>query len=530
MHQILSKVAPHHLSGCYSDYFSYICNTIKKNLKSMKRTLLAVIGLLLAIEGYSAVTTPAVCPEPQRYEISRTEYLPFESLSIVCSDIAAQDWAKSHLKQWYGKFAPQVSGAKGKTAMMGEEEYRIKIDKGGVKVTAKSLQGVRYALYTLRQLAIPSRGTEKVEGWIVPKSEIEDKPEMGFRGMHLCWFRETKAWEIERQIRLAAYYKFNYVVIESWGAYRSKVAPWWGWRDGEMTIKEIKRLKAIADDLGVTLIPQLNIFGHATLARHGTGKHAALDLKPEYQPYFEPLAGWNWCLSNPKTKILHKALIKEMYEVFGCPPYFHIGCDEASAPSCPECVKSSYSTLFADYVKEISSYVKSLGAKSLMWHDMLLDKGEGKWEYAKGTKETASLLRELPRDIIICDWYYRKPLESYPSLDHFKALGFEVLTCPWDNNKGTLSLLSYAHKLGLKGVLGTLWHHNHGRWLLDIYFLVANRAWNSDSSLAVYGSIYNNHYAIHTHLRHIGWDMKNKNPRHAGVFYDELPPEPYQTW
>ena len=288
--------------------------------------------------------------------------------------------------------------------------------------------------------------------------------------------------------------------------------------------------KAIADDLGVTLIPQLNIFGHATLARHGTGKHAALDLKPEYQPYFEPLAGWNWCLSNPKTKILHKALIKEMYEVFGCPPYFHIGCDEASAPSCPECVKSSYSTLFADYVKEISSYVKSLGAKSLMWHDMLLDKGEGKWEYAKGTKETASLLRELPRDIIICDWYYRKPLESYPSLDHFKALGFEVLTCPWDNNKGTLSLLSYAHKLGLKGVLGTLWHHNHGRWLLDIYFLVANRAWNSDSSLAVYGSIYNNHYAIHTHLRHIGWDMKNKNPRHAGVFYDELPPEPYQTW
>ena len=33
MHQILSKVAPHPLSGCYSDYFSYICDTIKTTFK-----------------------------------------------------------------------------------------------------------------------------------------------------------------------------------------------------------------------------------------------------------------------------------------------------------------------------------------------------------------------------------------------------------------------------------------------------------------------------------------------------------------
>jgi hypothetical protein len=250
----------------------------------MRRLLLVVVGLLLAIEGYSSATTPAVCPEPQRYDISRTEYLPFESLSIVCSEIAAQDWAKSHLKQWFGKFAPQVSGAKGETSMMGDEEYRITIDEGGVKVTAKSLQGVRYALYTLRQLAIPSRGTEKVEGWIVPKSEIEDKPEMEFRGMHLCWFRETKAWEIERQIRLAAYYKFNHLILESWGVYKSEKHPWYGWKDGWLTASECRRLAATAKDLGVTIIPFFNIFGHARAARGKAGKHAALDLSPKYQP------------------------------------------------------------------------------------------------------------------------------------------------------------------------------------------------------------------------------------------------------
>ncbi len=66
--------------------------------------------------------------------------------------------------------------------------------------------------------------------------------------------------------------------------------------------------------------------------------------------------------------------------------------------------------------------------------------------------------------------------------------------------------------------------------LAVIGLLLAIEGYSAVTTPAVYGSINNNHYAIHTHLRHIGWDMKNKNPRHAGVFYDELTPEPYQTW
>ena len=498
----------------------------------MKRVFLMLIALVTVVAAYPSEATPALCPEPQKYDISRTEYVPYETVSIVCADVAASDWAKHHLKQWYGKYAPRVNATTGDVASMADEEYRIEVDSKGAKVTAKSLQGVRYALYTLRQLAIPSRGTEKVEGWIVPKAKIEDKPAMEFRGIHICWFRENKVWEIERLIRLAAYYKLNYAVVETWGAYQSKVAPWWGWDEGKMTIKEVKRLKALADDLGITLIPQLNVFGHASCARVGTGKHAAIDVRPEYQPYFEPLAGWNWCLSNPNTKILQKALIKEMYEAFGCPPYFHIGCDEAIAPSCPDCVERSYSTLFVAHVKEISDYVKSLGAQTMMWHDMLIESGDPRWEglYAKGSKETVAMLNELPRDIIICDWYYRQPRTEYPSLAYFKNLGFEVLACPWDKRDGTIDLIANAHKIGIKGVLGTLWHHYYGKWMVDIYFDVANLTWNRDASLKVYGHNSYRLYTLHTHLRHVGWDMKLRNPQHFGVYYDEVPVEPYQPY
>lgn len=505
----------------------------------MKRTALLFLFVFLGWNLFSQVSPEmparqysgmAIIPEPVYSEISPTEYFPLTSVQIECPDNNAGKWAEKHLKQWYGKLAPKVvAGSSIQSEPMGDEEYRLVSDDECVKVTASTLQGVRYALYTLRQMAIPARRTAKVEGWIVPEAMICDKPQMDFRGIHICWFHENKAWEIERLIRLAAYYKLNYAVIEPWGTFRSNVAPWLGWPDGNMTKKEVKRLVALADDLGIALIPQLNVFGHATMGRVGAGKHATIDLSPEYQTYFEPLAGWNWCLSNPHTIQLQKDLIKERYEDFGRPPYFHIGCDEASTPSCPDCISKTYSTLFLEHVNDINEYVKGLGARTMMWHDMLLDGKDSRWKglHAKGTAETASGVDHISRDVIICDWYYRKALEEYPSHEYFKGLGFDVLACPWNNNEGTVSQCRSAHKTGIKGILGTLWNHYYGRWMVDIYFNVANLAWNGNASLKVHDNPYCNQYAVHTHLRQVGWDMGVKDSRRTGTFYDEVPREPY---
>ena len=415
-----------------------------------------------------------ICPMPKFLDFSLTDYVPLSKITIVCHEKGTSEWAETHLKEWYGNFAPKVESVLPTESLTGEEAYTLLLNEDGVVVNAQTLKGVRYALYTLRQIAIPTRGTQTVLGWIVPKGEIKDEPSMAFRGIHVCWFHETQPWEIERQIRLAAYYKLNYMVIEPWGTFRSEVAPWYGWPDGTMTKEEIRRLKSIADDLGITLIPQINVFGHASSARVATGKHAVLDLNPEYQPLFEPLGGWNWCLSNPETTKLLTALICEMHETFGNPPYFHIGCDEASQPSCPECVKESYSELFVNHIKAMAEVVASLGAKTMMWHDMLLDGKDTKWTgfIHSGTAETAQAVLNLPKDIVICDWYYGDGKECYPTLDYFKELGFPVLTCPWDNRQGIISQSRYAQKTGLYGVLGTTWHHNFGNALLECYLIL----------------------------------------------------------
>lgn len=177
-----------------------------------------------------------ICLTPEKMEISATEYSALKQVCIVCPDTAeASEWAGHHLQQWYGAFAPDVKVKKLRGTCIAPGAYNLDISGGEVKVCAGDLAGVRHALYSLRQITIPARGTRTVQGWIVPETSVEDRPALGFRGLHLCWFAETEAVDIERKIRLAAYYKFNYVVIESWGTFRSEKNPWLGWPDGKMT-------------------------------------------------------------------------------------------------------------------------------------------------------------------------------------------------------------------------------------------------------------------------------------------------------
>ena len=465
---------------------------------------------------------PVICPEPTKAEISAIEYYPLDLVRINCPDQSAVVWARKHLVEWYGKSAPKVEAASIQETDLGEEDYELTIDSKGVSVTAKTLMGIRYAMYSLRQIAIPKRGTVKVEGWIAPRASIKDSPALDFRGIHICWFHETEPWEVERLVRMAAYYKMNYAVIESWGSFRSDIAPWYGWPDGSMTKAEVARIKAIADDLGITLIPQINVFGHATMSRGGAGKHSALDLDPEYQPLFEPVAGWNWCLSNPETRKLLSALIKEQMEAFGNPPYFHIGGDEAEPPSCPDCISKPYSQLFLDHIKAMNEVINANGARAMMWHDMLLERGDPRWSgfYANGTKETAAGFLDFPRDIIICDWFYGEAKSEYPTLDYFKGLGFKTLTCPWMDRGGIIAQGLSARQGKADGILGTLWHHYFGNDLVRIYLNLANSAWNAGADSRAGGDHFR------THLRQVGWDMKVSDPRHTGIYYDELPPEP----
>ena len=71
-----------------------------------------------------------------------------------------------------------------------------------------------------------------------------------------------------------------------------------------------------------------NHLGHASASRSSYGRHVVLDQNPRLATLFEP-DGWTWCLSNPETLELLRAIRSELIELFGEGGFFHIGCDEA---------------------------------------------------------------------------------------------------------------------------------------------------------------------------------------------------------
>ncbi len=481
-----------------------------------------MLGTILLLGAAFAFEEPRIVPTPAQAEWQLDQCVELKAdlpvrvgVEVDAERKVSADWLRKHARSaWDVEWKVESAAVARNGQPFAAEGYELSVKPTGITVSAKNLSGVRYAFQTLRQMAMPKRGTLKVAGWIAPACRISDKPRMAFRGIHLCWFPETEVSLLERCIRLAGYYKMNSVVLETWGTFRSERYPWWGWKDGKMTKKEIRRLKAIADDLGVTLLPQFNIFGHASMSRVLSAKHAIIDLKPEYQPLFEPHRGWNWCLTNPEAQKVMDDLVVEMHEAFGSPPYFHIGCDEADPPSCPTCRAADYVGLISSNITRVAMLLEKRGARTMMWHDMLLKNGEWQQFYANAKHGEEKMLGRLPKSVVICDWYYSGvSTNGYPTFAHFRKAGYDVVTSPWENVKATTVQAKAASEAGALGILGTTWHHVYKRVIGDQFVPCAAGGWGTRPET----------YGFADHWRQMGWDAGVDDYDNCGVVTEQVP-------
>ena len=410
------------------------------------------------------------------------------------------------------------------------DAYSVAVDAEKAVVTARGKTGVHNAFRTLRQLAEAERGGARLNGYFIVPCAIDDAPALEFRGIHLCIFPETPMWDIEKQLRLAAYHKFNCAVIECWGVFPFESHPEMCWRDRKLDRDALEMLIELANELDITLIPQLNVLGHATGSRVITGKHFVLDLDPSLQVLFEP-AGWSWCLSNPETRRVLTDLTEELHDFFGRPKFFHIGCDEAyDLASCRDCRRRELKELVRDHILWFHQRFAERGARLIMWHDMLVGKGDERWKgytaNARPGRGLDELYKELPRDIMIADWQYGYPASPdgtepvWPTVRFFAEQKFDVLVCPWLNNDGTVSLGKLAAAEKLKGMLATAWHISHDRKFPNIHGVAASATCASSGTAYPAGR----RLTVAHHLRQVGWDMGVDRYEQTGCSQHQVDP------
>ena len=239
------------------------------------------------------------------------------------------------------------------------EEYRLEVTADGVTLSAGAEAGLFWGAQTLRQLLGPDayrRAPLRREGWSIPCVTVEDAPRFGWRGVMLDVSRHflPKA-DVLRYVDLLAAHKLNvlHLHLTDDQGWRIEVKRYprltevGGWRERSMvgyrsggerdnrphggfyTQDDLREIVAYAADRQITVVPEIDIPGHA---------QAAIAAYPELgnQDVVDTagLDTWTDWGINPNvlnvedgTLRFYENVLEEVLEVFPS-TFIHLGGDE----------------------------------------------------------------------------------------------------------------------------------------------------------------------------------------------------------
>ena len=294
-------------------------------------------------------------------------------------------------------------------AGMPSEEYVINVTPNMVLVDYGDGAGAFYALQTIFQLLpteIYSQERQKGIKWNVPCCNIEDKPRFKYRGMHLDVCLHYFEFEfLKKYIDIMAAHKVNrfhwhltedqgwrleikkYPLLTEKGQWRKETVVGSlksGVYDGTphggyYTQEQVKELVKYAADRYVTIIPEIELPGHAL---------AAIACYPELscglEDHYETATKWGvfkqvYCTKESTFKFLED-VFDEVFELFPS-ELIHIGgdeCPKASWKACPHCqsmikklgLKDEFE-LQSYFVTRMEKYINSKGRQIIGWDEIL---------------------------------------------------------------------------------------------------------------------------------------------------------------
>ncbi len=265
------------------------------------------------------------------------------------------------------------------------EKYQIKISFGGIMIFYSDYIGLRNAFSTLSMLA-----TSVKDGFSFPLCDIEDGPIALHRGVLLDLARGVKDFNILKDhIVLIGKAKMNVLHLhlnDSIGVcFEMECMPESYRMDGAYTKAQMLEIKDLAEVLGLEIVPEFDIPGHATKLIKAMPE-LCCDVEGKS---VEDMSNWAVCAGTEQVYKIFEEAIKEVIEMFPG-RYFHIGGDELEFPDVPElnalCYWSECSKckalrekeglkdrqeLYYYFVNRIYGIVKSCGRQMIMWSDQI---------------------------------------------------------------------------------------------------------------------------------------------------------------
>lgn len=280
-----------------------------------------------------------------------------------------------------------------------KEAYSLEIQGHQVLLKAGTGEGMMRGIQCLRQLMVPAfHGGEKREAWALPTLRIKDEPAFQHRGLLLdvCrHFFDIKV--LKKYVDLLAFYRMNVLHLhltedQAWrmqtDAY-PKLHQEAGYRTelngerygGYYTKDQLRELVAYAEERHITIIPEIELPGHAQAALSAypefscLGEDASIEVANDWGVFKEI-----YCAGNEGTFAFLETILEEVLEIFPS-EYIHIGGDEAPKfrwEHCAKCQARIHSEGLADehelqsyFIKRIEGFLNSKGRQLIGWDEIL---------------------------------------------------------------------------------------------------------------------------------------------------------------
>ena len=308
--------------------------------------------------------------------------------------------------------SPDLSEASAGAPTADREGYVLEISPAGIRVAAKTEQGLFYGMMTAEQL-LESARVHKLDA--IPCARIADWPALEMRGYHEDYGRDQlpTVEDHKRTVRTLAQFKMNTHLwfIES-DHFIYKFDPALGESHDRFTFGELREVAEYAKDYYIEVIPVVESLAHM--------ENTLSD--PKYAHLAEKEGAGTICPTCEESIQFVQNLINEIAPNFPG-KYFHCALDESQVvgqgKSADAVKEKGVERVYADYYTRLNDTVKANGKTMMMYADIVLNH--------------PNVIPMLPRDIVMMYWDYIDK-DQHPGLESLVKSGFTTVSLSgmWD--------------------------------------------------------------------------------------------------